>query len=68
MGITFECGVTWTRGAFRLTARFDAVLLAAGAWKEKAEGMKGEGIILSGLDFLKKVNGGTGRCRAGRWP
>ncbi len=59
MGISFECGVDVDREALtRIRDRFDAVLLACGAWKERPQGMKGEGLILSGLDFLKKVSEG----------
>ncbi len=59
MGITFECGVDVDKERLSdLKSRFDAVLLAAGAWKEKRQGMKGEGLIVSGLDFLKRVNEG----------
>jgi CO/xanthine dehydrogenase FAD-binding subunit len=39
--------------------RFDAVFLAGGAWKERSLGIKGEKVVLSGLEFLKKVNTGS---------
>jgi NADPH-dependent glutamate synthase beta subunit-like oxidoreductase len=66
MGITFECGVNVDEEKLSgLSSRFDAVLLAGGAWKEKRQGMKGEGLILSGLDFLKRVNEGM-RTAPGR--
>lgn len=59
MGITFECGVAVDEKMLAgLQARFDAVLLACGAWKEKRQGMAGEALVLSGLDFLKRVNEG----------
>ena len=59
MGITFECGHDVDKEALSgIRARFDAVLLACGAWGEKRQGMKGEGLTLSGLDFLKRVNEG----------
>jgi NADPH-dependent glutamate synthase beta subunit-like oxidoreductase/CO/xanthine dehydrogenase FAD-binding subunit len=41
-----------------LAERFNAVLIATGAWKEKPQTIKGNATILSGLEFLKKVNMG----------
>jgi len=37
---------------------FDAVFLATGALKERDIGIPGEELLMSGLDFLKKVNEG----------
>jgi NADPH-dependent glutamate synthase beta subunit-like oxidoreductase/CO/xanthine dehydrogenase FAD-binding subunit len=39
--------------------RFDAVFLACGAWKEKPSGIKGEQLMMSGLEFLKSSNQGA---------
>jgi NADPH-dependent glutamate synthase beta subunit-like oxidoreductase len=41
-----------------LARQFNAVLIATGAWKEKPQTVKGNATILSGLEFLKKVNMG----------
>ena len=41
-----------------LQGQFDVVLVATGAWKEKAVGLKGNVTVISGLQFLKKVNEG----------
>jgi NADPH-dependent glutamate synthase beta subunit-like oxidoreductase/CO/xanthine dehydrogenase FAD-binding subunit len=35
---------------------FDVVFIASGTWKEKATGIKGEQLILSGNVFLRKMN------------
>jgi NADPH-dependent glutamate synthase beta subunit-like oxidoreductase len=61
MGIKFEVGVNVGKGVTvaKLMSRFDAVFLATGAWKEKALGIKGEKVALSGLEFLNRVNTGT---------
>jgi CO/xanthine dehydrogenase FAD-binding subunit len=61
MGIKFELGVNigGDIGVSELMGRFDAVLLAGGAWKERRLGIKGERIALSGLEFLKRVNSGS---------
>jgi len=58
MGVSFELGVNIGRdvAVAELLDRFDAVLLTAGSWQEKPLGIKGEGIALSGLEFLKRVN------------
>ena len=60
MGIGFELGVEVGRDLTveGLAGRFDAVLLAHGAWKERLQGVKGDVLALSGLEFLKKVNQG----------
>lgn len=56
MGIVFT---TNTTVAIKdVQNQFDAVLIATGAWKEKARSIKGNAPILSGLQFLKKVNQG----------
>lgn len=62
-GITIECGtrvgtdVPW----WSLLGAFDAVFLAFGAQQSKALGVPGEKLagVESGLDFLRKVNGGA---------
>lgn len=38
--------------------RFDAVFIAAGAWKSAPLGIPGEEAALSGLEFLRRVNSG----------
>jgi len=67
MDIAFKLGVDVGRGVAvkELAVRFDAVLIASGAWKEKARDIKGNAPTLSGLEFLKKVNEG-GRSIPGR--
>ncbi|OPY62504.1 MAG: Glutamate synthase (NADPH) small chain [Syntrophorhabdaceae bacterium PtaU1.Bin034] len=57
MGITFTCG-TEAGKIDELRDRFDAVLVATGAWKERAQTLKGDGSAISGLTFLKKVSEG----------
>lgn len=60
MGIKFEVGVEAGKdiSVTQLMSRFDAVFWATGAWKERPLGIKGEGVALSGLEFLNKVNAG----------
>ena len=41
-----------------LAGSHDAVFLACGAWKERNSGIKGEQLILSGAEFLRKTNVG----------
>jgi NADPH-dependent glutamate synthase beta subunit-like oxidoreductase/CO/xanthine dehydrogenase FAD-binding subunit len=38
---------------------FDAVFLACGAWKERPSGVKGEKLMMSGLEFLRSSNLGV---------
>jgi NADPH-dependent glutamate synthase beta subunit-like oxidoreductase len=61
MGIKIEVGVNVGKDVTitKLMDRFDAVFLAGGAWKERPLGIKGEKAVLSGLEFLKKVNTGS---------
>ena len=61
MGITFRCGVTVGKDVAieGIMETFDAVFAAAGAWKERSLGIKGEEIALSGLSILNKVNMGS---------
>jgi NADPH-dependent glutamate synthase beta subunit-like oxidoreductase len=61
MGIKFEVGVDVGKdiAVVELAHRFDAVLLAGGAWNEKPLGIKGEEVALSGLEFLTRVNTGA---------
>jgi len=40
----------------KLMASFDAVFLACGAWKERPAGVKGERLMLPGLEFLRNSN------------
>ncbi|MEM2394547.1 MAG: FAD-dependent oxidoreductase [Candidatus Bathyarchaeia archaeon] len=42
-----------------LMAKYDAVFLATGAWREIAMRIPGEELMEAGLDFLKKVNSGV---------
>jgi NADPH-dependent glutamate synthase beta subunit-like oxidoreductase/CO/xanthine dehydrogenase FAD-binding subunit len=60
MGILFEVGTEVEKDVTieDLKGRFDAVLFATGAWKEKDRAIKGNAPILSGLQFLKDVNEG----------
>ncbi|MBN1104920.1 MAG: FAD binding domain-containing protein [Deltaproteobacteria bacterium] len=43
----------------QLMEEFDAVFLAAGAWKERSLGVEGEDIASSGLGFLNRVSAGS---------
>ncbi len=63
MGIVFESGVCLGEDftVEELAGRFDAVLIATGAWKEKPQIVKGNATIHSGLEFLKQVNMGERR-------
>ena len=38
---------------------FDAVFLACGAWKERPSGIKGEQLMMSGMEFLRNSNLGV---------
>ena len=60
MGITFELGKTVGKDVtiVDLMRRFAAVFVAAGAWKERPLGIKGEKLTLSGLQLLNRVNAG----------
>jgi NADPH-dependent glutamate synthase beta subunit-like oxidoreductase len=42
-----------------LRSRFDAVLVATGAWEEKSHIIRGNARIASGLQFLKDINAGA---------
>jgi len=61
MGIKFEVGVNVGKDVSmaELMGGFDAVFLASGAWKERPLGIKGEKIVLSGLEFLNRINNGS---------
>lgn len=63
MGIEFQLNASVGRdlGVDELSAQFDAVFVATGAWKEKKLGMEGEKLTISGLEFLKAVNAGDRR-------
>jgi NADPH-dependent glutamate synthase beta subunit-like oxidoreductase len=60
MGIIFKLGTNVGKDVAveELANRFDSVLVATGAWKEKAQAITGDAPSLSGLEFLKKVNEG----------
>ncbi|GAB6156442.1 FAD binding domain-containing protein [Desulfosporosinus burensis] len=59
MGIIFKTGINVDKDMITdFAVRFDAVLVAGGAWKERTMGIKGEAFAISGLGFLKKINGG----------
>jgi CO/xanthine dehydrogenase FAD-binding subunit/shikimate 5-dehydrogenase len=61
MGIKFELGVQVGKDISftKLMGRFNALFLAGGAWRERSLGMKGEKLLLSGLEFLQSVNTGN---------
>jgi NADPH-dependent glutamate synthase beta subunit-like oxidoreductase/CO/xanthine dehydrogenase FAD-binding subunit len=61
MGIKFEVGANIGKGITveELMGRFDAVFWAAGAWKERPLGIKGEQLAVSGLEFLNRTNSGA---------
>jgi CO/xanthine dehydrogenase FAD-binding subunit len=61
MGIKFEVGVNVGKDVpvSELMSRFDAVFWAAGAWKERPLGIKGEQLAVSGLEFLNRTNSGA---------
>jgi len=42
-----------------LMSSFDAVFLACGAWRERPAGVKGEKLMMSGLEFLRNSNLGV---------
>ncbi|MBN1189066.1 MAG: FAD binding domain-containing protein [Dehalococcoidales bacterium] len=46
-------------GLADMITSFDAVLAAAGAWKERSAGLPGEELLSSGLEFLRKSNQGS---------
>jgi NADPH-dependent glutamate synthase beta subunit-like oxidoreductase/CO/xanthine dehydrogenase FAD-binding subunit len=46
-------------GLAAMTADFDAVLAAIGAWKERPAGISGENLLGSGIEFLRKSNLGS---------
>jgi NADPH-dependent glutamate synthase beta subunit-like oxidoreductase len=60
MGIIFKLNTNIGKDITitKLMSGFNAVFLSAGAWKEKPAGIKGEEHILSGLEFLNKINAG----------
>lgn len=61
MGIKFETEVDIGKDILidQLTEGCDAVFLATGAWKEKLMGIEGEGLTISGLKLLNKINAGN---------
>jgi NADPH-dependent glutamate synthase beta subunit-like oxidoreductase len=60
MGIEFRTGVAAGEGMALsdLAGRFSAVFVAAGAWRQRPMGIKGERLALSGLSFLGRINTG----------
>jgi NADPH-dependent glutamate synthase beta subunit-like oxidoreductase len=60
MGIIFKLKINIGKDITlaKLTSDFDTVFLSTGAWKEKPVGIKGEEHIISGLDFLNRMNAG----------
>ena len=60
MGIDFKTGKPINdKVVFEdIQKKFDAVLLAIGAWKEKGIGIPGEEFMIAGLEFLKEVSEG----------
>ncbi len=60
MGVKFKVNSDIkSRSALKqLMKDYDAVLLATGAWVEKPVGIKGEEFIMSGMEFLNRINSG----------
>lgn len=60
LGIRFKLNIAVGEkiGLEELMNNFDAVLLASGAWEEIDMRIPGEELMISGLDFLEKVNSG----------
>jgi NADPH-dependent glutamate synthase beta subunit-like oxidoreductase/CO/xanthine dehydrogenase FAD-binding subunit len=54
MGIKFS--LKTELGKYVSMDRFDAVFLAYGAWKERPAGIRGEQLLVSGLEFLRNSN------------
>ncbi|MCS7281199.1 MAG: FAD binding domain-containing protein [Desulfobacterota bacterium] len=44
---------------YELMTKFDAVLVAVGAYKEIRMNIPGEELVISGIDFLRRVNSGS---------
>jgi NADPH-dependent glutamate synthase beta subunit-like oxidoreductase/CO/xanthine dehydrogenase FAD-binding subunit len=44
-----------------LSKSFNAVFLACGAWKERRSGIKGDQLMMSGIEFLRNSNVGVGK-------
>ena len=57
-GIQFKLGVNIGKDTSmeELMKSFDAVFLACGAWRERPSGVKGEKLMMSGLEFLRSSN------------
>lgn len=59
MGIAFRFSTDVGKETLEyLKDRFDAVLVATGAWKEKTRQIKGNARTISGLEFLKRIKEG----------
>jgi NADPH-dependent glutamate synthase beta subunit-like oxidoreductase/CO/xanthine dehydrogenase FAD-binding subunit len=60
MGIRFKLNARVDNNkAKELMESFDAVFFACGAWRERLLGIKGEQLLISGIDFLRNLNLGT---------
>jgi NADPH-dependent glutamate synthase beta subunit-like oxidoreductase len=61
MGILFKVGTEVGKNVRieDLQTHFDTLLVATGAWKEKAQGIRGDVPTSSGLQFLKQVSEGN---------
>ena len=61
IGIEFKlrANVGEDTGVKKLMDSFDAVFMACGAWKERPSGVKGEKLVMSGLEFLRNSNLGV---------
>lgn len=68
MGIEIRVGVEVGSGVTidQLTDEFDEIFVAAGSWKERLLGVKGEDLALSGLQFLNQVSSGSEDMRDDR--
>jgi len=58
--LQFEIGNDTTLKDIR--NNFDAVFLATGGWGQRPLGIKDEGLLISGLDWLEKVNSGLSKA------
>jgi NADPH-dependent glutamate synthase beta subunit-like oxidoreductase len=58
LGIRFNTGIKGIN-IEELAASFDAVFLACGTWKESRAGIKGEELLVSGMEFLRESFSGN---------
>jgi NADPH-dependent glutamate synthase beta subunit-like oxidoreductase len=62
-GIKIVTGAAVDRPALAdLSTSCDALLIACGAWKERPAGIQGEELLVSGAEFLRQSNLGTGKA------